>query len=73
MVNKVVIFDLPNTGPEGVQTLIKKLRCIQLDSLNPIGTNQDLVVMARVDNVKRGEIFNFLSDGHAFEHHCKER
>src|SRR6185295_4492888 len=60
-------------GAEGTRAVLKRLRAIQLDPLDPIGTNADLVVQARVDGVRRGEIFAHLLPGHAFEHFAKER
>src|SRR6185295_1269361 len=60
-------------GAEGTRAVLRRLRAIQLDPLDPIGTNADLVVQARVDGVRRGEIFTHLLPGHAFEHFAKER
>lgn len=60
-------------GGRGVRTLLERLRCIQLDPLDMIGTNADLVVMARVDGVRRGEFWSHLFPRHAFEHFAKER
>jgi uncharacterized protein YcaQ len=65
------IVDPP--GAEGARALLRRLRAIQLDPLDPIGTNADLVVMARVDGVRRGELPGLLMPGHAFEHFAKER
>jgi uncharacterized protein YcaQ len=60
-------------GPRGVRAVLRKLRCIQLDPLDVIGTNADLVVMARVDGARRGDVWRHLFPGHAFEHFAKER
>lgn len=60
-------------GGRGVRALLDRLRCIQLDPLDMIGTNADLVVMARVDGVGRGEFWKHLFPHHAFEHFAKER
>jgi len=60
-------------GARGVRALLERLRCIQLDPLDMIGTNADLVVMARVDGVKRGEFWSHLFPHRAFEHFAKER
>jgi uncharacterized protein YcaQ len=49
------------------------MRCIQLDPLNPLGTNADLVAMARVRGLRRGEVYQALFPAHAFEHFAKER
>ena len=60
-------------GRQGVRKVLERLRCIQLDPLDVIGTNADLVVMARVDNVRRGDVWRHLFPHHAFEHFAKER
>lgn len=63
----------PVEGDEGVRTLLHRLECIQLDPLDRIGTNADLVVLARLEGVRRGEVYEHLLPGHAFEHFAKER
>ena len=60
-------------GAKGVRKLLETLRCIQLDPLDPIGTNADLVAMARVDGLARGDVYKHLLPGFAFEHFAKER
>jgi uncharacterized protein YcaQ len=60
-------------GRSGVRALLRKLHCIQLDPLDTLGTNADLVALARVDGIQRGDIYKFLYPGHAFEHFAKER
>ncbi len=60
-------------GAEGVRALVERLRCIQLDPLDPLGTNADLVALARVDGISRGDVYRHLLPGHAFEHFAKER
>ncbi len=60
-------------GARGVRALLKALRCIQLDPLDVIGTNADLVALARVDGLSRGDVYRHLLPGHAFEHFAKER
>ena len=60
-------------GASGIRALLKTLRCIQLDPLDTIGTNADLVVLARVDGVSKGDVYQALLPGHAFEHFAKER
>ncbi|WP_224244971.1 DNA glycosylase AlkZ-like family protein [Hyalangium gracile] len=60
-------------GAEGTRALLKALRCIQLDPLDVIGTNADLVALARVDGLVRGDVYRHLMPGHAFEHWAKER
>lgn len=60
-------------GARGVRATLEKLRCIQLDPLDVIGTNADLVVLARVDGIARGDVWRHLFPRHAFEHFAKER
>jgi len=55
------------------RAVLHRLRCIQLDPLDVIGTNADLVVMARVDGARRGDVWRRLFPRHAFEHFAKER
>jgi uncharacterized protein YcaQ len=63
----------PEPAAAGARGVLEALRCIQLDPLDRIGTNADLVAMARVDGLRRGEIYDALLPGHAFEHFAKER
>ncbi len=60
-------------GERGVRALLPRLQHIQLDPLDPMGTNADLVAMARVDGLARGDVYSALFPGHAFEHFAKER
>ncbi len=60
-------------GAAGTRRVLERLRCIQLDPLDVIGTNADLVVMARVDDVRRGQVWRHLFPRYAFEHFAKER
>ncbi|MDQ3280649.1 MAG: winged helix DNA-binding domain-containing protein [Acidobacteriota bacterium] len=60
-------------GARGIRAVLDRLRCIQLDPLDVIGTNADLVVMARVDDVQRGDVWRHLFPKRAFEHFAKER
>ncbi|MEQ1566296.1 MAG: winged helix DNA-binding domain-containing protein [Myxococcota bacterium] len=60
-------------GAEGARTLLARLRCIQIDPLDVIGTNADLVALARVDGLARGEVYDAVLPGHGFEHFFKER
>ena len=64
--------ELPR-GAAGVRALLARLRCIQLDPLDPLGTNADLVALARVDGIAKGDVYRHLLPGHAFEHFAKER
>lgn len=63
----------PERGARGVRELLRSLRCIQLDPLDPIGTNADLVALARVDGIARNDVYDHLLPGFAFEHFAKER
>lgn len=60
-------------GARGVRAVLERLRCIQLDPLDAIGANADLVVMARVEDARRGDVWRHLFPRHAFEHFAKER
>ncbi|ATB27694.1 DNA glycosylase AlkZ-like family protein [Melittangium boletus] len=60
-------------GAPGARALLARLRHIQLDPLDVIGTNADLVALARVEGLVRGDVFRHLYPGHAFEHWAKER
>jgi hypothetical protein len=53
--------------------LLRHLRHVQLDPLDVIGTNADLVALARVEGISKGDIYRHLYPGHAFEHWAKER
>lgn len=65
--------DMGAKGTRGIRRLLKDRQCIQLDPLDAIGTNADLVVLARVDGAKRGDVYRALGSPHAFEHFAKER
>ena len=60
-------------GARGIRSVLERLGCIQLDPLDAIGTNADLVVMARVDGIGRGDVWRSLFPRYAFEHFAKER
>lgn len=60
-------------GLGAVTPLLDRMRCIQLDPLDRIGANADLVAMARIDGLGRGEVFDAAFQGGAFEHFAKER
>jgi uncharacterized protein YcaQ len=49
--------------------LVAHLRHVQIDPIDRIGTNHDLVAMARVDGLSRGDVHR----AHGFEHFAKER
>jgi uncharacterized protein YcaQ len=55
-----------------VPALLDDLGCIQLDPLDPMGTNADLVAMARLDDIARGEVYERIYEN-AFEHFAKVR
>ena len=60
-------------GARGVRATLARLGCIQLDPLDPMGTNADLVALARVDGLAVGDVYRHLLGGHAFEHYAQER
>lgn len=60
-------------GEAGVRRTLDALRCVQLDPLDAIGTNADLVMLARVDGIRKGDVFRATLPRHAFEHFAKER
>jgi uncharacterized protein YcaQ len=64
--------DHPVTGVAGLDHLLRERRCIQLDPLDRIGTNADLVALARIAGIRRGDVHQHLR-GRAFEHFAKER
>ena len=65
-------FGYQNTS-QGLQDLLAKLRCLQLDPLSPMGSSPDMVAIARVPDYRCNDWFNLLMPGHAFEHYAKER
>lgn len=73
LVSHLALERTAGNGAAGTRALLKRLRAIQLDPLDVIGTNADLVVMARVDDVRRGDVWRHLFPIHAFEHFAKER
>lgn len=60
-------------GARGARELLANLGCIQLDPLDAIGTNADLVALARVDGLAKGDVYSALLPSYAFEHFAKER
>jgi uncharacterized protein YcaQ len=62
-----------NRPLRSVREVLTRLRCIQLDPLDVIGTNADLVVMARVEGAKRDDVWRKLFPRYAFEHFFKVR
>ncbi len=73
LVSHLGLDRIAGKGRRGVRKVLDRLRCIQLDPLDPIGTNADLVAMARVDGIGRGDVMRYLFPGYAFEHFAKER
>ncbi len=57
----------------GLTELLRDLRCVQLDPLQPLGSSPDLVVQARCRDYRMGDLFRLLMPGEAFEHYAKER
>lgn len=55
-----------------IPALLDELGCIQLDPLDPLGTNADLVAMARLPDVALGEVYRDIY-ANAFEHFAKVR
>ncbi len=49
--------------------LLEALAHIQIDPIDRVGTNHDLVAMARLDGLSKGDIHH----AHGFEHFAKER
>lgn len=64
---------MAGTNAQACRKLLGKLRCIQLDPLDVVGSNADLVAMARIPDLKRGEVYGHLLPKHSFEHYAKER
>jgi uncharacterized protein YcaQ len=60
-------------GAAGVRAMLEQLGAIQLDPLDAIGTNADLVALARVRGIARGDVYSALLPHAAFEHFAKER
>ncbi|MCO4743454.1 MAG: AlkZ family DNA glycosylase [Proteobacteria bacterium] len=73
MLGQLGLRSIRHHGPGGVRAVLEERRCVQLDPLDAIGTNAELVFLARVDGVQRGQIYDALYPGHAFEHFAKER
>ncbi|MEZ4321254.1 MAG: crosslink repair DNA glycosylase YcaQ family protein [Myxococcota bacterium] len=55
--------------PVDPTALVDALRHVQLDPIDRIGTNADLVAMARIDGLGRGDVHT----ARGFEHFAKER
>lgn len=68
-----LLTDRPESGDAAVRAVLHDLGMIQLDPLEPIGTNADLVLAARTAGTTRGQVYDALLPGHAFEHFAKER
>ena len=62
-----------SAGADGARAVLKKLRVIQLDPLDRVGTNADLVAMARVDGLAAGDVYDAILGADGFEHFAKER
>ncbi|MBM4367143.1 MAG: AlkZ family DNA glycosylase [Deltaproteobacteria bacterium] len=59
-------------GDEGIVALLDRLDLVQLDPIDRCGQNADLVVAARVEGTRRGDVHRVLR-GRSFEHFAKER
>ncbi len=73
LVGQVGLRQLGAPDAADLPSLLRRLRCIQLDPLDRIGTNAELVTMARLSGLRRGQVYADLLPGHAFEHFAKER
>jgi uncharacterized protein YcaQ len=73
LVGQAGLRTLDTAGAADIPSLLGRLRCIQLDPLDRIGTNAELVTMARLSGLRRGQVYADLLPGHAFEHFAKER
>src|SRR5262245_55688988 len=60
-------------GAAAVRAMLGDLRHVQVDPLDPMGTNADLVALARVDGIAKDDVYRHTLPGHAFEHWAKER
>jgi uncharacterized protein len=60
-------------GARGLRALLRDLRCIQIDPLDVMGANADLVALARIDGIQKGDLYRWNYPGYAFEHFAKER
>lgn len=60
------------SGAAGCRAVLDQLGCIQLDPIDRMGTNADLVINARVEGTRRGDLHRAVA-GVAFEHFAKER
>ena len=56
-----------------VAALLAARRCIQLDPLDRIGNSADLFAAARMDGLRRGDVYRALLPGGCFEHMFKVR
>ncbi len=63
----------PERGPAGVRAMLDALGAVQLDPLDAIGTNADLVALARVRGIRKGDVYAAILPRHGFEHFAKER
>lgn len=65
--------DRAGVGPSAIRELLGARRCIQLDPIDRVGSNADLVLFSRLPAFRRGDVYDALLPGGAFEHFCKER
>lgn len=62
----------PSTS-KSILDVLRHLRCVQIDPLDTVGTNAELVFLARLDGIQRHDIQAQLYPSEAFEHFAKER
>ena len=60
-------------GVAGARAMLDTLGAVQLDPLDAIGTNADLVALARVRALGKGDVYASILPHHGFEHFAKER
>ena len=73
LVRSLGLARAPERGAAGIRRTLEALRAVQLDPLDVIGTNADLVMLARVDGIAKGDVYRALLPRHGFEHFAKER
>ncbi len=60
-------------GIAALPGLLGRLRCLQIDPLDAIGPHVDLVAVARIDGLRRGDVWRaLLGQDRGIEHYAKE-
>ncbi len=72
LLQRVALAERFPRGDKGIIALLDRLDLVQLDPIDRCGQNADLVVGARVEGAKRGDVHRVLK-GRSFEHFAKER